>query len=183
MKATCIVKDMPRCSNNTNIFQADLPSWRSSFSCLRRYDLTFRVNSSIRWMFSMHLGHQIRTQHPGGFPDSKFTNQFPSQRGARRRLETTMKFELWRLFEVLAALAVFFVYTKWRWCFSLKPQKLMIQLTKSSPYLHIMGESGFYVHQHYRTWGDPVTKAGWWFHPVNGPAWTPDENGSIRPNW
>ena len=31
--------------------------------------------------------------------------------------------------------------------------------------------------------GDPVTKAGWWFHPLNGPPWTPDENGSIRPNW
>lgn len=98
---------MPRCSNNTNIFQADLPSWRSFSVVSRRYDLTFRVNSSIRWMFSIDLGHQIRTQHPGGFPDWKFTNQSPSQPGARRRLETPMKFELWRLFEVLAALAVF----------------------------------------------------------------------------
>lgn len=176
MKATCIVKDMPRCSNNTNIFQADLQSWRRSFSCLRRYDLTFRVNSSIRWMFSIDLGHQIRTQHPGGFPDWKFTNQSPRQRGARRRLETPMKFELWRLFEVLR-LWRFFLFTQ-------SGDGVFLLNHRNSwynwPNLHHIFISWANQVTHL---GDQVTKAGWWFHPPNGPPWTPDENGSIRPNW
>ena len=179
MKATCIVKDMPRCSNNTNIFQADLPSWRSSFSCQLtiRFDISSQfVSSSIRWMFSIDLGHQIRT---GYIREVSQIGSLQTNPQVNQELGDTWKHR-WNLscddFLRCYGSGGFFCLHKVEMVFFLNRRNSWYNW----PDLHHIFISWANQVTHL---GDQVTKAGWWFHPLNGPPWTPDENGSIRPNW